>query len=317
MDTRALLDWVEKGWLPQQHLLRALELAGARPDAARTVGFLDRLLLLAAVFCACSGVIFFFAHNWDAMGRLHKLALAQVVLVLPLLALLRYPLQHWIAQGCLCASGVLLRALLALTGQIYQSGADSFELFMLWGLLLVPWAILARSHALGALIVLLLNLALVLACFTFTQWSPDRCFALLLGMNVLFWLPLACAAWRWPERKVWQLGNGFLVVWLLSLATLWQLLVLHDGWDTLHPWLGIVVWLVLLALLGVLYAWRSFQRPLLALVLMSVTVAVLGWVEYWLGDSHETVRMLILGGATLVLMLLGVAWLKPGRQAHD
>src|SRR5690554_4286161 len=131
MDTRTLQGWVAAGALPPQHLEQVLELAAARPDRMRTLRFLDRLLLIAAVLCACSAVVFFFAYNWDAMGRLHKLAQAQVVLALPLLMLLKYPLQHWLAQSALFASSLLLGAWLALIGQTYQTGADASDLAFL------------------------------------------------------------------------------------------------------------------------------------------------------------------------------------------
>lgn len=77
MSSRTLLQWVAAGVLPAEGLGQALELTDARPTAQLSLRLLDRLLLIAAVLCACSGVVFFFAYNWDAMTRLHKFALAE------------------------------------------------------------------------------------------------------------------------------------------------------------------------------------------------------------------------------------------------
>lgn len=316
MDSRTLLNWVAAGVLSPQHLEQALEVAQTRPDRARTLVFLDRLLLIGALLSACSGVIFFFAYNWDALSRLQRFALAQVLLALPLLVLLRYPLQHWIAQSGVFASALLLGALLALVGQTYQTGADAFELFLLWGLLLVPWAVLGRNLAVAGLIMLLLNVALVLACQTFTQLSPDLRFALLLGMNLLFWLPLARLAWQ-DGRPLWHLANTLLVLVLLVIATGWALLAVFDSGVRTHPWLGHLVWLLLLALLLVLYAWRSFQRPLLVLLLLALLVRLSFWVISRGADASVFVAFFLQGVLVLLVALGGYAWLKPKGAPHE
>lgn len=316
MDTRTLQGWVAAGALPPQHLEQALELAAARPDRMRTLRFLDRLLLIAAVLCACSAVVFFFAYNWDAMGRLHKLALAQVVLALPLLMLLKYPLQHWLAQSALFASSLLLGAWLALIGQTYQTGADAFELFLLWAVLLVPWAVLARSYAIGVLTVVLFNLAALLACRTFTQFPADLRFALMFGINLLFWLPVARLAWV-GDSKIWQLGNVLLVAVLLVTSTGWSLFGTYEIGGQLLPWVGSLVWLAWMGLLWVLYAWRSFQRPVLVLWLLVVPVWCAGRLEGWLGHGDVALLLLLLAGVTLTVALGGYYWLKPKGAAHE
>ncbi len=316
MDTRTLQGWVASGDLPAQHLEPALELAGARPGRQQTVALLDRLLLVAALLCGCSAVIFFFAYNWDAMGRLHRFALAQVLVGLPLLALLRYPLRHWLAQSGLFASGLLLGALLALVGQTYQTGADNFELFLYWALLLVPWAVLGRSQALAGLVLVLLNVALVLASLTFSQISPDLCVVLLLGCNGLFWVPVAWRAWH-TAGGFWPVANALLVAVLLIISISWTLLATFDRSPYLQPWLANLVWLVLMATLLVLYAWRSFQRPLLVLVLLSL----LGWTSIQIMerfDSSGFVAAFLLQGMLVLLVALGgYHWLKPAEVPHD
>ena len=316
MDSRTLLNWVAAGVLPPKHLEQALEVAQARPDRARTLVFLDRLLLIGALLSACSGVIFFFAYNWDALSRLQRFTLAQVLLALPLLVLLRYPLQHWIAQSGVFASALLLGALLALVGQTYQTGADTFELFLFWGLLLVPWAVLGRNLAVAGLIVLLLNVALVLACQTFTQLNPDLRFVLLLGMNLLFWLPVARLDWS-GKRLLWHAANAVLISVLLIIATGWSLLAVFDSSVRIHPWLGHLVWLLLLALLLVLYAWRSFQRSLLVLLLLALLLRLSFWVISQAADANMFMVFFLQGTLVLLVALGGYAWLKPKEKSHE
>ena len=45
-------------------------------------------------------------------------------------------------------AAVAVGALLAVFGQTYQTGADPFELFLTWALLIVPWTLAARFEPL-------------------------------------------------------------------------------------------------------------------------------------------------------------------------
>src|SRR5690606_7868625 len=120
--------------------------------------------------------------------------IAQGALLLSLLPLLRVNLQHPAGQASLFAACLLVGALLALVGQTYQSGADTYELSLVWAVLITPWTLLARLPVLWLLLLVLLNLSLVLALdnlsihqfsapFTHPLWSI---FALNLGATGLW-----------------------------------------------------------------------------------------------------------------------------------
>ena len=47
----------------------------------------------------------------------------------------------------LIGATILLGVLLATIGQVYQTGADAFELFVIWSLLALPWVLAGRSAA--------------------------------------------------------------------------------------------------------------------------------------------------------------------------
>ena len=75
-----VLDWSEQGRIPPGKLRAALEAAGALPSAAQWRRFLDRLLLWMGSVMLASSAIFFFAFNWDEMGRLAKIGLVEALL---------------------------------------------------------------------------------------------------------------------------------------------------------------------------------------------------------------------------------------------
>ncbi|MCL1477646.1 MAG: DUF2157 domain-containing protein [Marinobacter sp.] len=62
----------------------------------------------------------------------------------------------------LLSTGLLLGGLLALFGQTYQTGADPWQLFFVWMLLLTPFALIGRFAPLWVLWAVLVNLALTL-----------------------------------------------------------------------------------------------------------------------------------------------------------
>lgn len=310
MSTQTLRRWVTEGRLQPEQLPQALQVTGIAPDAERTRWFLDRLLLIAAMLCACSAVIFFFAYNWDAMGRLHKFVLAQWLLVLSCLPMLRYPLRHWLSQTSLFAAALLLGAWLALIGQTYQTGADPYELFLVWGLLLLPWLLLARSRALAVLVVVLFNLAALLALSTFGHWHVDAQFGLLVALNLLFW---ALAGWQeWHgHSRFWKIANAAMLCWLLMIVTAWAALSLLDWAEKFTGWTANLVWLALLLVALVLYGWLRPQRALQLLCVLSATA----WLMVLGGRLLPGTWLFFLGqgGFVLVVTLAVYHWLKPDR----
>jgi uncharacterized membrane protein len=50
-----------------------------------------------------------------------------------------------VGQVLLIAGSVLVGGLFAVIGQVYQTGADTFDLFATWAILIIPWVVASRS----------------------------------------------------------------------------------------------------------------------------------------------------------------------------
>ncbi|CZZ87667.1 membrane protein [Bordetella trematum] len=130
--------------------------------------FLGRATLWLAVLLLGSGVVCWVAANWPGLAVSSRFALAQGVLAVTVLVgiwlalrLRAAPAQRLQASGAvLTLAGGLLGALLALLGQTYQTGADTWQLFAWWAVLMLPWALMAASQPLWILWCLVFNLAL-------------------------------------------------------------------------------------------------------------------------------------------------------------
>lgn len=142
----------------------ALRRAGGLPDAAAWRHFATRLLHGAGLGALGAGVLFFVAANWQDYGVLGRFVLLQAGLLVSVGVALWRPPPRPAGQAALLLATLLTGGLLALFGQSYQTGADVHELFFVWALLALPFALGSGSGALWALWFGVLNVALALLC---------------------------------------------------------------------------------------------------------------------------------------------------------
>lgn len=114
----------------------------------------DVLLLVLGTVLLLAGVVCFFAWNWEALPKMGRLGVIEVALVACFAASLRAAALP--SRVLLFAASVLVGVFLAVTGQIYQTGADPWRLFALWAALIAPW-VLAASFALSTLLLVLVS----------------------------------------------------------------------------------------------------------------------------------------------------------------
>ncbi|MCP4073673.1 MAG: DUF2157 domain-containing protein [Hyphomicrobiales bacterium] len=179
--------------LSDLYRLRSADLVGASTfrDAVAWVrddGFWSlwahRALLALGFAHVLSGIIFFFAYNWADMSPFAKFAVIEVALVVTAVGAIFVGSGKLVGQALLVAASVLVGVLLAVIGQVYQTGADVFELFVAWALLILPWTLFSRSAAQW---FTLLVVAYTAACTYSIQvaipmkWLEAESTALLLG----------------------------------------------------------------------------------------------------------------------------------------
>jgi uncharacterized membrane protein len=185
--------------LSARALHRALEIATATPSPGDWYRFLSRVLTLLGAALILAGVVCFFAYNWDRIGRFGKLGLIEAAIIAAaIVGWWRLP--RLSGQVALTAAAVLVGPLIGVYGQVYQTGADPYGLFVTWALLIVPWVIAARFTTLWVIEVVVLDVALTL------WWSQVvgrqlgeplawRCVIVALIHAV------AVIAWEWQIRR--------------------------------------------------------------------------------------------------------------------
>jgi uncharacterized membrane protein len=318
-----LRGWHESGVIDQDELA-VLEEGLVRSLPWET--WATRLLAGLATLLLLCGVIFFFAYNWHRLASMQKFLTIGTGWGLCMIGAAWFDTRRWAGELCLLGAAVLTGVFLAVFGQVYQTGADSYQLFLGGGLFIVPLAVWGRSGALWLLWLAVANIALALA-WEQVLFPADWLFAgkgvtALGALNVtalvlietgrrlgLSWLSQA-----WLRYSVLTVAMGFLTVgmcdFILESASY---SISGTGW-TPGLWGGAMV-------AGFLY-YRFQARslpPLAVLMLSGCMVAILGLAHLILDGRPDPVAVfLLLGVATLGIFLTGMWGLKVmARRIHS
>jgi len=303
-----ILGWAEQGRVTPAGLRRAFEAAGLLPGAGDWRRFLDRLLLFMGATMLAASVVFFFAYNWRELGRLAKFALVQAPLIGALLVVWRAGLERIAGQAALLAAALLTGAALALVGQVYQTGADTFELFSAWAVAILPWTLLGRSAPLWLVWLALVNLACALYFQTFhgvfgIAFGPERQLWILVAIDtaaLALWEYAAATgvAWlagRWAPRLLATASGAFAT----SLAVMTVLSASRSGWN-------VVLWLAWLGAAYAVYRRRVRDLYVLAGGALSVIVVVTAFIgnQLRMRDAGEFLLLALL----VIAMSAAAGW---------
>ncbi|MDR2709916.1 MAG: DUF2157 domain-containing protein [Burkholderiales bacterium] len=203
-----IADWREQNALSAQQVPAALRLAGIPPPSHEWRAWIDRLLLWLGVAALLSGLIFFVAANWSGMGRFFKFALAESVIIVSLAAYV-WGARFRYGNAALLVASLALGALLALIGQTYQTGADTYQLFLVWALLILPWVLAARLPALWVLWLAILHVAYVFFVNTFEARRSFFPVNENIFIGAILLDGLALTAWEWfsTQGRAWMRGR--------------------------------------------------------------------------------------------------------------
>jgi uncharacterized membrane protein len=308
---REILEWAGQGRMLGAGLRRALEVAAVLPSAGAWRRFLDRLLLFMGATMLAASVGFFFAYNWNELGRFAKFALVQAPLVAALAVVWRVGLERIAGQAALLVAALLTGAALALVGQVYQTGADTFELFSAWAAAILPWTLLGRFAALWLVWLALVNLACTLYFQTFhgvlgVAFGPERQLWLLVAIDtaaLAFWEYRAAQgvgwlAGRWGPRVLATASGGF-----ATAAAVMTVLSASGSW-----W-SVVIWLAWLAAAHAVYRRRVRDLYVLAGGALSLIVVVIAFLAKQLRMNDEA-EFLLLGLAVIAMSAAAGWWLR-------
>lgn len=306
-----LIDWIEQDRIAPGNLQSALSLSSVFPSKANWQRFLDQLLLWLGALLLAAGVIFFFAYNWNDLGRFAKFALVEVPIIGALIVLWRIGLESISGKITLLAASLFVGALLALVGQTYQTGADTFELFAAWAVLILPWVLVGHLAALWLVWIALLNLAAVFYYLVFGGlfgfiFAPDQLLWVLFALNTI-------ALVIWELRAARDTPDRWAIRILATASgTAVTILAIYSVAEFRHAGaLGLLAWAVYFAALYVVYRIMVVDVFVLAGGVLSVIAVVITWLATNLLKSGDAAgAMLLIGLIVIGLSAAGGWWLK-------
>lgn len=139
-----------------------LRLTGMVPDKLQWLRFLYGFVFSLGTVFLLLGIILFFAWNWSDLGAYQKLILVEGILILSAICSFITRGKKLTGQLSVTIMCVMTGVVLAVYGQIYQTGADNYRLFTSWTLLILIPVMMVRFAPLWLFWVALMNLGLVL-----------------------------------------------------------------------------------------------------------------------------------------------------------
>lgn len=320
-----ILQWVEQGAIQADKTDQAMALVDAQPQAIEWYAFLGKLLLWLGAVSTGFGVIFFFAYNWDDLHRWQKFAVVETVLVLSA-AWAWLSTSRIVTTIALTAVSLLTGAGLALFGQTYQTGADPWQLFAMWAVLITPLALISASAILWLLWLLLVHVAVFLA-MQHMHWfwgflnGAVGGFWLVFGINAILAVAFEWLGGRTQPVKMLHICISMshrvmaqITVLLALTAVSWlaAYAIFESGNKTV---VGLPVYV--LSVIAVIYLYQHWRRDLLLLAgaAFSIIFVVICLVAQGMGDALSEGLLLLIALLIIILSTLAGIWLKRVASA--
>lgn len=327
---------ISQGVLPLEHTNAAARYLEVYPAKRTWLNFFDKALLSIGTVALALSLVFFIAYNWLYLGKLGKFAMVEGAMVLTIVvyATLAYQRKHRLVQQLLLLiASIITGSLLALFGQVYQTGADTWQLFFNWALLIIPWVLIARLPALWLLWLGLLNASLILytsivSAFGFSYINEGMFYLIVMsGLNTItfiLWLICLNKTSTGPDQtpstktalkiRTAQVGYHWstYVVGLASTYFITRLAIVHvtQDADLLASALSLVLWV---SWSGFMY-WRFYRHRIDLLMLTYLCGSAIIVVMFWLVEAllidWDSGGFLVLALLLIGLSSAAVIWLR-------
>ncbi|WP_312323556.1 DUF2157 domain-containing protein [Acinetobacter schindleri] len=223
-----------------------------------------RYLKILGLALITVSLLYLMAANWWMLPDPVQLAIPMLILFCSAVASIYFDQQEWVRQSLDTVSGLMLGLSLAVIGQIYQTGADSYLLFLLWSALLLPW--LYHSN-IGIFIMLCVVSQLTLYLyFKQSSWMGRAEGLYLFGLNLLTVLSFAYA------MRYYSLLRFLFITFVIVISISSMMQFIH------HSKLIYLASSVILPTGAAFYFYRKHQALEAILLIAGLAASVSFWV---------------------------------------
>jgi uncharacterized membrane protein len=306
------------GVLDQAQLDESLKVTGHRPTAGSWSVYLYWHALLIGVVLLAAGTVFFVAANWSALSGLVRMGIVGGAMVIATL-IGGYLGDTLAGRATTLLGGLLFGPLLAVYGQVYQTGADAWQLFAMWTLVLLAYGALVRFE--GTWVLALLGLHV--STFTWIEQELGTDFYEGTGAFVVAGLALVDAVvvaiterlTHGREREVIAHTAAFFG---LAISLPFGLLALFEGELSFTAVPGLVVLAAGLLVIWLVYRWRRPDLGMLAAFAAVITILTAVFFGRILLDEldAELFGVAAVGLIVCVQVWAFTRWLLAWRREH-
>jgi uncharacterized membrane protein len=279
------------------------------PGTSAWTHFLRYVLLALGLGFMLAGIVFFFAYNWADLHRFAKLGITGGLLLISVMISLSGSLLLRVRRWFLLAATILTGTMLGVYGQIYQTGADTFDFFLTWTAFSLCWAVAARFPLLWLGYISLLNITLLT---WLSQRRPElqTLTALFLpGIlnGIAIWISL-----RWPARfSNTTIPNWYLQILGMAAAGFHSLSALNGIYNGGDAWSPLIYSLI--AIQSVIFIYYGLKRRSifwLAVVGLAVIIVIAGALLKISGDAIMLLAVSLFVAAAVAGLVAGMALLQ-------
>lgn len=330
---RTIEHLLKQGILPLTHANDAAIHLQVYPSKRSWLVFFDKAMLIIGAVALVLSLVFFIAYNWINMGKMGKFALVEGALVVTIALYVALSFRRrfqLIRQLLLLIASVITGSLLALFGQVYQTGADTWQLFFGWAVLIVPWVIIARFPALWLLWLGLVNTGLILYFgvmdFAFVSYFYEGVLQIgvLAAVNFValnLWLAFIDRQLPSVTRSRFkpELDWSAYVVGLLSSYFITYLAILYvfDDANILMTLIALLLWMSWCGFMVWRFYWYRINLLMLTYLCGSVIVVVMFWAGKLFLDNFDMGGFLILALLLIGMSSAAVVWLRHAARLNS
>ncbi|MFV5644343.1 DUF2157 domain-containing protein [Acinetobacter baumannii] len=271
----------------------------------RNTLFIQHLHIFSYVFMALS-ILYLIAANWLMLPDSIQLIIPPVILLMTAWVSIKKTLSEGVRQTLHGICGLMVGLSLAVIGQVYQTGADSYLLFLIWTLLLLPW-LYRPNIGIFALICITSQLTLFLF-FKQTFWAVKFPYLYIFALNLLSLVQF------WICQKKYTALRFIFIAWfaVISITGMIQFLSSEN-----------LPYLISAFFLGIIAFYYFFNKDdqlcasLMAAVLgVTATIWLVDGINQLFKDSNEFIFLLIAGIIFTWFALISYFLIKIFRQSR-
>lgn len=263
--------------------------------------FLRIFFVSLGIGFATTGVVFFFAYNWDQLHKFVKIGLIEGLLIAATLLTLFGKINDTVRRIILTGASILVGVLFAVFGQIYQTGANACDFFLVWTIFVTLWVAVSNFPPLWLLYLALINTTFILySQQVASDWSGVFVCTWLFVLNAAALIPIALFAR--VHVPSWFINTVSLVA--AGYATIGIIIGIYDRYRMAFP-----VLILLTAIVYALALWYALRKKnifYLALIPFSLIIIFSAWLLK-ISDKEMmflTVCLFIISGVTFVIKAL-------------